>query len=162
MKKWIKNIITVFVVLICCFIMFLGLGYYIFKADFLADDVNRLTMAELKDASAALIGDTYHGQKEQGKVYYELAVTFKNPGNIEKKENEFWFSFYDEENERYAEVEVLREESFGLGFDNMRILPAGKEGIIRKIICVGEDVEQFTLIYYGRDLESEQRIKVNL
>lgn len=163
MKKWIKNIITVFVVLFCCFIMFLGVGYYLMEADMVEYDVNKMTIAELKAASVTIIGDTYQGQTQRGRVYYELAVTFGNPGNITKKESEFWFSFYDEETERYADVDMVWDvDKFGWAYDNVRVLPAGKEGIIRKVISVGQDVEQFTLIYKGIDSDKEQKIKVNL
>lgn len=162
MKNWIKNLITVFVVLFCCFIMFLGVAYYRFEANYYAKyEANDRTTAQLQDVQAVWLGDTYQGQSTEGKVYYELVITLENPGNLTKKESEFWFTYYDEEADCAAEVSnVLEEQTFGSGYDNSRVLPAGKEGVLRKVICVGKDVEQFTVIYSNN--ERTQRMKVYL
>lgn len=162
MKQTGKTILTIFVVLICCFVCFLSFGYYLSKTKYLSYDSARLVDLVIKDVSAEELGKEYEGRSEEGKTYYMLEITIDNPSNCGRDGYSFYLTYDTYAYENYSIVDTIEDDISYRSWENGYYLPPGKESTVYEIICVDDACKKLDVIYRNYEIKKEQRVAVDL
>lgn len=154
--KIIKNIITGFVVLICLFVCLAGGVYYTSERDSFSYELDgAIAIGSVKSADAYYIGDTYLGKEQEGRSYYEVVIVFENTGNY-RLDNYGPELRFVESGPGYTDMPAMNSGYYmGNSAANLRCVPAGKTGVLKRIIALQNDFENAKMIYTNEETNEE-------
>lgn len=158
--KIIKHISTIFVILACLLICLMGLVYYGYTLDDLDNELkSRFTIGEVKSAHALPLGDSYNGKTAENGSFYEVYVTFKNTGNYPADAYALDVEFFQSGPE-YTDRRIYVPFYYQSGC--RRCVPGNKEGVIKYVIELNDDVKSANMLYINEYTKEEQVINLEI
>lgn len=162
MKQIFKIMITVFVSLMSCLVMIACIYHGYNELKYLKYELQDMIYPQLVSAEAEYLGKSYHQEAKENASYYKIKIRMKNDSNYTKKCSNIYFRMQSAEDDTYYWITDITETS--AYYDNSGCLPAGKEGVVSRIISVEDGCRSFYLIYGAFDAKEKdkQKLLVNL
>lgn len=161
MKDVIKTVITVLVVVGCCFICLLSFGIYLSETNYMEYDIECKLDPVLIKAAAECLGNSYNGEENEGCTYYKITCTFENESNFGIEESSVFLHYESTGKEYYYVREIDGYKPFDTWKDGYYI-PAGKTADFYQIISVEEGCSEFDVVCKNYITATEQRVHISL
>lgn len=161
-KTIIKHIITVLVVSGCVFLCLIaGLAYWYSMGDLDFQLRKMVAMGEVTEAVAVPIGKTYLENTSAEGTYYEVFVTFKNTGNYPVDYVTVDWNFR-QSGPGYTDRSVKIYNRGNYYEEALLCVPAGKEGVLKRVIELNDDAESAKMIFINEYTKEQQVIDLQI
>lgn len=150
-----KTILTVLIAIGCSFLFIVCAGVFSnylwevkYRTENKADvEIENISLSEIK---ASDIGDTNDKFR-----YYMVKAVIRNDYNVDKEGNKIYFYYGSNMSEKYYEIRELDDNTF-FPYDNIQLIPAGKEAVITRVIAVEQGCTQIQIDYRNYYTKAEQ------
>lgn len=161
MKQAVKIVMTILFSVFCCFAMLLGVVYYFASRESAAYDVKAMSVPQIKDVQAEVIGDTYQGEAREGTTYYKLFILLENQSNSLQESYDYYFNYMDITGEYNGGAWEMSNGHYDSNA-GLNILPADTTGVISKVVRVDNSCKEFLLVISNHLAKEKQSFLVKL